>query len=122
VSVIDRARSWLAQDPDPETRRELEALIDRGDVEELEARFDGELKFGTAGLRALLGAGPARMNRVTVARTTAGLCVWLKQQVPEAVSRGICVGRDARLNSDVFEWCRRQSSPLRSWSLAQRAV
>jgi len=103
VSVIDRARSWLAQDPDPETRRELEALIDRGDVEELEARFDGELKFGTAGLRGLLGAGPARMNRVTVARTTAGLCAWLKQQVPEAVSRGICVGRDARLNSDVFE-------------------
>jgi phosphomannomutase len=43
------------------------------------------------------------MNRVTVARTTAGLCAWLKQEVPEVVSRGICVGRDARFNSDVFE-------------------
>jgi phosphomannomutase len=43
------------------------------------------------------------MNRVTVARTTAGLCAWLKQEVPEVVSRGICLGRDARLNSDVFQ-------------------
>ena len=103
MSIIDRARSWLAQDPDPETRREFEALIDRGDIEALEDRFDGELEFGTAGLRGLLGAGPRRMNRVTVARTTAGLCAWLKQEVPEVVSRGICVGRDARLNSDVFE-------------------
>ncbi len=103
MSVIDRARSWLARDPDPETRRELEGLIDRGDLDALEARFDGDLEFGTAGLRGLLGAGPTRMNRITVARTTAGLCAWLKQRVPEVVSRGICVGRDARRNSDVFE-------------------
>ena len=103
MSIIDRARSWIAQDPDPETRRELRTLIDRGDVGALEERFDGELEFGTAGLRGLLGAGPTRMNRVTVARATAGLCAWLKQELPDVVSRGICVGRDARFNSDVFE-------------------
>ena len=103
MSIIDRARSWIAQDPDPETRRELEALIDHGDVQAVEERFAGSLQFGTAGLRGLLGAGPTRMNRVTVARTTAGLCAWLKQKVPEITSRGICVGRDARVNSDVFE-------------------
>ena len=103
MSVIDRARSWIAQDPDPETRHELEVLIDRGDVQALEERFMGALQFGTAGLRGLLGAGPTRMNRVTVARTTAGLCAWLKQEVPDVASRGICVGRDARVNSDVFE-------------------
>ena len=103
MSIIDRARSWIAQDPDPETRHELEVLIDRGDVHALEERFTGTLQFGTAGLRGLLGAGPTRMNRVTVARTTAGLCAWLKQEVPDVASRGICVGRDARTNSDVFE-------------------
>jgi phosphomannomutase len=103
VSIIDRARSWIEEDPDPETRRELEALIADGDVEALEERFSGPLEFGTAGLRGLLGAGPARLNRVTVALATAGLCAWLKQRVAEATSRGICVGRDARLNSDVFE-------------------
>jgi phosphomannomutase len=103
VSIIDRAWAWVAQDPDPDTRHELEALIDRGDVPELEERFAATLQFGTAGLRGLLGAGPTRMNRVTIARATAGLCAWLKQQVPDLETRGICVGRDARINSDVFE-------------------
>ena len=103
MSVIDEARAWMARDPDPETRRELEALIAGNDIEGLEERFAGELRFGTAGLRGLLGAGPSRMNRVTVSRATAGFCRWLKQQVPSAASRGICVARDARLNSDVFE-------------------
>ena len=103
MNIIDRAQAWIAQDPDPETRRELEVLIDRGDMQALEERFTGRLEFGTAGIRGLLGAGPARMNRVTVARTTAGLCAWLKQEVPDVVSRGICVGRDARVNSDAFE-------------------
>ena len=103
MNIVDRARSWMAQDPDPETKRELAALIDRGDVAALEERFTGGLEFGTAGLRGLLGAGPTRMNRVTVARATAGLCAWLHRTVPEATSRGICVGRDARPNSDTFE-------------------
>jgi phosphomannomutase len=103
MSVIDEARAWIAQDPDPETRRELEALIATEDLAALEERFRGSLRFGTAGLRGLLGAGPARMNRVSVSRATAGFCSWLKKQVPEAASRGICVGRDARPNSEVFQ-------------------
>ncbi|MCZ6806155.1 MAG: phospho-sugar mutase, partial [Deltaproteobacteria bacterium] len=64
--------------------------------------FAGSLEFGTAGLRGVLGAGPTRMNRVTVMRTTSGLCAWLKRQVPSVITRGICIGRDARLQSDVF--------------------
>ena len=103
MSVIDEARAWIAQDPDPETRRELEALIAAEDLAALEERFRGSLRFGTAGLRGLLGAGPARMNRVSVSRATAGFCSWLKKQVPDAASRGICVGRDARPNSEVFQ-------------------
>lgn len=102
MSVIDEARAWIAQDPDPNTRRELETLIARNDRVALEARFARSLEFGTAGLRGLLGAGPTRMNRVTVMRTTAGLCAWLKRQVPNAATRGICIGRDARMQSDVF--------------------
>ena len=90
-------------DPDPETQRELQALIDRGDLAALEERFAGPLQFGTAGLRGLLGAGPSRMNRVTVAQASAGFCAWLKREIPDAVSRGLCVGRDARPKSEVFE-------------------
>jgi len=103
VTIFEDARAWIEQDPDPKTREELQTLIDGNAIVALEERFSGTLQFGTAGLRGLLGAGPTRMNRVTVARTTAGLCAWLKQQVPDASTRGICVGRDARLNSDVFE-------------------
>lgn len=103
MSIIEQARSWIESDPDPETRRELEALIARNDVAALEERFGGTLQFGTAGLRGLLGAGPTRMNRVTVARATAGFASWLMRQVPDASSRGIVVGRDARRNSDAFE-------------------
>jgi phosphomannomutase len=103
MNVIAAARAWIAQDPDPQTRAELLSLIAKHDVEALEERFSGSLEFGTAGLRGLLGAGPTRMNRITVARATAGLCAWLKEQIPDAVSRGICVARDARRNSDVFE-------------------
>ncbi len=102
MSVIDKARAWVAQDPDPTTRRELEALIARNDLVALEARFAGSLEFGTAGLRGLVGAGPSRMNRVSVMRATAGLCAWLKRRVPNVATRGICIGRDARMQSDVF--------------------
>ena len=103
MSIIEKARSWIAVDPDPETRRELQTLIDQGDDAAIEERFSGPLGFGTAGLRGELGAGPARMNRVTVAQATVGFCAWLKQKVPDVASRGICLGRDARPKSDVFE-------------------
>jgi phosphomannomutase len=64
-----KALAWLAQDPDPETRAELQELIDSKDIEGLESRFNTRLEFGTAGLRGELGAGPNRMNRVLVAQT-----------------------------------------------------
>jgi phosphomannomutase len=89
-------KAWITDDPDPETRDELETLLQQNDVEGLHDRFRGLLKFGTAGLRGLLGAGPSRMNRSVVIRATAGLCAWVKQQVPDAAERGVCIGYDGR--------------------------
>ncbi|MFF3664242.1 phospho-sugar mutase [Microtetraspora malaysiensis] len=94
--LIERAREWLSQDPDPETRAELEALLARDDEAELASRFGSRLEFGTAGLRGELGAGPARMNRVTVMRAAAGLARVL------GPGRHVVIGYDARHNSDVF--------------------
>jgi phosphomannomutase len=96
--VLVRARAWAAQDPDDETRAELEQLID-GDAEELAARFAGRLQFGTAGLRAELGAGPLRMNRVVVTQAAAGLARFL---IDSGRDRSVVIGYDGRVNSDVF--------------------
>ena len=99
--LIERARAWAAEDPDPTTRAELESLLEQGETAELADRFDGTLEFGTAGLRGELGAGSNRMNRVVVTRAAAGLAAYLKDQgaVRDA---SVVIGYDARHNSDVF--------------------
>ncbi|TDN87850.1 phospho-sugar mutase [Microbacterium sp. BK668] len=106
-TVVAQARAWLAQDPDPETRDELAALlarVDEGDAAaslELADRFAGRLAFGTAGLRGELGAGSNRMNRVLVAQAAAGLAAYLLER---AAGRRptVVVGYDGRRNSRVF--------------------
>ncbi|MDN3357093.1 phospho-sugar mutase [Actinomadura sp. DC4] len=100
--MSDRARAekWLEQDPDPETRTELRALLD--DPEALADRFGAKLEFGTAGLRGELGAGPNRMNRVTVKRAAAGLAAVLTDRDDLASAPSVVIGYDARHKSDVF--------------------
>ena len=102
ASIVERARSWAASDPDPRTRSELEALIEAKDESGLHDRFDHPLVFGTAGLRGALGAGPARMNRLVVRQTTAGLARFVADQGAPARYAGIVVGRDARHGSEAF--------------------
>lgn len=94
--------AWRADDPDPATRAEVDELLERGDAAGLEDRFAGNLRFGTAGLRGLLGAGPNRMNRKVVLRATAGLCAHVLANTPDAAERGICIGFDGRRMSREF--------------------
>ncbi|WP_328950148.1 phospho-sugar mutase [Streptomyces sp. NBC_00184] len=98
--LIARARTWLAEDPDPETRDELAKLIDAEDLDELGARFSGTLQFGTAGLRGEIGAGPMRMNRAVVIRAAAGLAAYLKDQGQDGGL--VVIGYDARYKSTDF--------------------
>ena len=87
---------WLAADPDPATRAELEALVAADDTAALHDRFGSRLAFGTAGIRGEQGAGPNRMNRVTVRRMVAGVAEHL------GAGATVVIGYDARHNSDVF--------------------
>ena len=91
-SARAEAERWLAGEPDADIRAELEALI-AGPADELARRFDGRLQFGTAGLRAAVGAGPQRMNRLVVRQAAAGLAKYLLDIDPRAAR----AGRDHRL-------------------------
>ena len=95
------ATRWLAAEPDDDIRDELRALID-GDQATLTERFAGNLTFGTAGLRAPVGAGPLRMNRLVIRQAAAGLANYLKASDPRAAERGVVIGYDVRRKSDLF--------------------
>ncbi|MEZ9623844.1 phospho-sugar mutase [Vibrio sp. 10N.222.55.A3] len=94
--------NWLARDPDPRTREELQHLIDEGMHDELEDRFTQRLEFGTAGLRGKVGCGPNRMNRLVIQETATGLGHYLIEHVANATIRGVVVGYDGRLDSKQF--------------------
>ncbi|MFD5094365.1 phospho-sugar mutase [Amycolatopsis thailandensis] len=102
----DRTFRWIADDPDDDSRVELQNILARamggeaGAADELADRMAGPLEFGTAGLRGPVRAGPNGMNVAVVTRTTAGVADWLTAQGhPGGV---VVVGRDARHGSEAF--------------------
>ena len=109
ADLLARARTWLAEDPDPDTRSELADLLAsaEGPAEEqqcaawseLAERFAGTLQFGTAGLRGEMGAGPMRMNRAVVIRAAAGLAAYVGKRAPGGL---VVIGYDARHKSYDF--------------------
>ncbi|GAA1181183.1 phosphomannomutase [Kitasatospora gansuensis] len=109
TDLLARARTWLAEDPDPQTRAELTALLAAAEGEpeageriawsRLAERFSDRLQFGTAGLRGELGAGPMRMNRAVVIRAAAGLVAYVKA---EQLGDLVVIGYDARHKSYDF--------------------
>ena len=106
AELLQRLRDWQTADPDQATITALDHLIERSEggdadaVAEIVDAFSGRLAFGTAGLRAALGPGPNRMNRVVVSQAAAGLARWLVDN--GHAGRTVLVGYDARYNSDVF--------------------
>ncbi|MGF1687108.1 phospho-sugar mutase [Photobacterium japonica] len=99
---MNNVSTWMARDPDPTTREELQRLIDSNDQLALEERFSARLAFGTAGLRGIVGAGPNRMNRLVIQETALGLGTYLLQQVDDAAAKGVVIGYDGRPDSKQF--------------------
>lgn len=106
TELRDAAYRWIADDVDPATQAELQQVLARalgGDPaahDELADRMAGSLKFGTAGLRGPVRAGPNGMNRAVVIRTTAGVATWLNAN--GHAGELVVVGRDARHGSEAF--------------------
>ena len=114
--------AWIADDPDEGDRAELRGLLDRalggaraggagaggagagdgGAAAELRDRFAGRLRFGTAGLRGAVAAGPNRMNRAVVRAATAAVAGWLAGSGPGPQGTSVVVGCDARHRSADF--------------------
>ncbi|MEZ5341943.1 MAG: hypothetical protein R2706_10975 [Acidimicrobiales bacterium] len=134
MTLSQRVREWIRQDPDVVTRGQLLAMA-AADDPQLAELFARRLAFGTAGLRAALGPGPDRMNRLVVRQTTAGLMDWL----PEAPR--VVIGYDARHGSYDFAHdaarviaaagarpssflvrCQRQCSRMRCWRDADAGI
>ena len=95
---LDDYKRWQeAQLDDPALTAELAAIA--GNDNEIKERFAVALKFGTAGLRGVLGAGSNRMNIYTVRQATQGLANWVKTQGGNQL---VAISYDSRINSDVF--------------------
>jgi phosphomannomutase len=104
--LIRTAESWIADDPDPGDRRELAGLLARARASaaaaeaaeaeaaaaELADRFAGRLRFGTAGLRGVMAAGPNRMNRAMVRMVSAAVAGWLSDGGASLTQTGPSMG------------------------------
>lgn len=91
-------RRWL--DPDKAgTDLAARAAEIAADPQLMAECFGGELEFGTAGLRGILDAGTARMNRLTVGKATQGLAQVLQEEYEDP---GVAIAYDSRHFSREF--------------------
>ncbi len=99
TEILERAKAWLGDEYDPETREEVQKMID-GDPKLLEDAFYKDLEFGTGGLRGVMGSGTNRMNVYTVSMATQGLANYINAAVDG--DKSVAIAHDSRNNSHVF--------------------
>lgn len=93
-----RAQEWAKNELfSPESRAEIQALIDANQTKEIEERFYKDLEFGTGGMRSILGQGNNRINIYTIGKATQALCQEVLAQKKAAPS--ICISYDSRIMS-----------------------
>ena len=97
MNYMDRFSYWCEAGLPADVQAELASIKD--DAEELKGRFGGDLQFGTAGMRGIMGAGSNRLNRYTVRRAAQGMAAWLSgTDLPQKAA----IGYDSRHNSQLF--------------------
>ena len=97
MNYMDRYEFWCNAGLPADVQAELASI--KNDEEELKGRFGGDLQFGTAGMRGIMGAGANRLNRYTVRRAAQGMAAWLSgTDLPKIAA----IGYDSRHNSQLF--------------------
>ncbi|MBR4838299.1 MAG: phospho-sugar mutase [Bacteroidales bacterium] len=99
--LLEKAKSWLSDQYDEETRKQVQNLIDN-DPNELTESFYRILEFGTGGLRGIMGVGTNRMNIYTVAMATQGLANYIKKMFADMKHPQVAIAYDCRNNSKEF--------------------
>ena len=105
AEILNRAKKYISEEQDTSFRNEVEQLIEKNDMTELEDRFYQDLEFGTAGLRGIIGGGTNRMNTLVINKATQGLANYFIKTFPEKAKAGTLsavIAYDSRKYSDVF--------------------
>jgi len=101
MSAKEVYESWLASPVfNEETKDELRSIA--GNDAEIEDRFYRNLKFGTGGLRGVIGAGTNRMNVYTVTLATQGLANYIRSLGEGKMAQGVAIAYDSRHKSPEF--------------------
>lgn len=99
--IIEKAKVWLEEDYDPDTRKSVKEMM-KNDPAELVESFYRDLEFGTGGLRGIMGVGTNRMNKYTVGAATQGLANYLKKALIHESEIRAAIAFDSRNNSGLF--------------------
>ncbi len=100
MTSLDKAKLWLGEGFDDETKKEVQVLIDNNPAE-LDDAFYKNLEFGTGGMRGIMGVGTNRLNKYTLGQATQGLANYLHQQFPGEQIK-VAIAYDVRHNSPEF--------------------
>jgi phosphomannomutase len=95
--ILNKAKLWLSDSFDSETRNEIQQLIDTNS-DDLADRFYKNLEFGTGGMRGIVGAGTNRINKYTLGKSTQGLSNYLHKVYPNKELK-VAIGYDCRHDS-----------------------
>lgn len=102
AQVTAKAKTWLSEKYDADTRKEVQALLDQEDKTELIESFYKDLEFGTGGLRGIMGVGTNRVNIYTIGGATQGLANYLLKEFSSLKEIKVVIGHDCRNNSRLY--------------------
>lgn len=103
-SAFENIKKWLKSEEYAEFHSEIQALIESGNVNELNESFYKIIPFGTGGRRGKMGAGANRINSRSIAESAQGVAEYLVEcfSPEEARARGVVITYDVRHNSEKF--------------------